>query len=122
MGARGPLIGIAALSAVVFSAPMGSPLLFYMGAVGIGLGGGLFSVATLTAAMNLPERGLAGRGLVLGAWGAAQATAAGLAVAFGGFLRDGVDIWPCRAASARRCTPPPRATALSITSRSDCFS
>jgi BCD family chlorophyll transporter-like MFS transporter len=88
MAARGPLVGIAALSAVIFSAPMGSPILFYLGAVGIGLGGGLFSVATLTAAMNLPERGLAGRGLVLGAWGAAQATAAGLAVAFGGFLRD----------------------------------
>jgi BCD family chlorophyll transporter-like MFS transporter len=90
MAARGPLVGIAALSAVVFSAPMASPALFYLGAVGIGLGGGLFAVATLTAAMNLPERGLAGRGLVLGAWGAAQATAAGSAVAIGGLLRDGV--------------------------------
>lgn len=90
MAARGPLIGITAFLAVVFSAPVGSAALFYLGAAGIGLGGGLFSVATLTAAMNLPERGLAGRGLVLGAWGAAQATAAGLAVAFGGFLRDGV--------------------------------
>jgi BCD family chlorophyll transporter-like MFS transporter len=90
MAARGPLIGIAALSAIVFSAPMGSPALFYAGAVGIGLGGGLFAVATLTAAMNLPERGLAGRGLVLGAWGAAQATAAGSAVAIGGLLRDGI--------------------------------
>ena len=90
MAARGPLVGIAALSAVIFSAPVGAPALFYLGAVGIGLGGGLFSVATLTAAMNLPERGLAGRGLVLGAWGAAQATAAGLAIAFGGLIRDGV--------------------------------
>jgi BCD family chlorophyll transporter-like MFS transporter len=90
MAARGPLVGIAALSCVVFSAPMGSPALFYLGAFGIGLGGGLFAVATLTAAMNLPERGLAGRGLVLGAWGAAQATAAGSAVAIGGLLRDGI--------------------------------
>ena len=90
MAARGLLVGIAAFLAVVFSAPIGSPALFYIGAVGIGLGGGLFSVATLTAAMSLPERGLAGRGLVLGAWGAAQATAAGIAVAIGGFLRDGV--------------------------------
>jgi BCD family chlorophyll transporter-like MFS transporter len=90
MAARGPLVGIAALSCVVFSAPMGSPALFSLGAVGIGLGGGLFAVATLTAAMNLPERGLAGRGLVLGAWGAAQATAAGSAVAIGGLLRDGI--------------------------------
>ncbi len=90
MAARGILAGITAFSAVVFAAPVDSMALFYIGAAGIGLGGGLFSVATLTAAMNLPERGLAGRGLVLGAWGAAQATAAGLAVAFGGFLRDAV--------------------------------
>ena len=90
MAARGPLVGIVAFSAVIFSDPTGSPLLFYIGAAGIGLGGGLLAVATLTAAMNLPERGLAGRGLVLGAWGAAQATAAGLAVALGGLVRDGV--------------------------------
>jgi BCD family chlorophyll transporter-like MFS transporter len=90
MAARGPLIGIAALSAVVFAAPLDSTAIFFLGAMGIGLGGGLFSVATLTAAMNLPERGLAGRGLVLGAWGAAQATAAGSSVAIGGLLRDGV--------------------------------
>ena len=35
--------------------------------------------------------GIAGRGLALGAWGAAQATAAGLAIAFGGGIRDGVN-------------------------------
>ncbi len=29
-------------------------------------------------------------GLALGAWGAAQATAAGLAIALGGLLRDGI--------------------------------
>ena len=38
--------------------------------------------------MALPEHGHAGRGLVLGAWGAAQATAAGLSIAIGGGLRD----------------------------------
>jgi BCD family chlorophyll transporter-like MFS transporter len=90
MAARGPLIGIAAFSAVVFAAPLDSTVLFFVGATGIGLGGGIFSVGTLTGAMKLPERGLAGRGLVLGAWGAAQATAAGSAVAFGGLLRDGI--------------------------------
>ncbi|HSF63360.1 MAG TPA: PucC family protein [Paracoccaceae bacterium] len=88
MAARGILIGIAAFSAVVFAAPMGSTALFYTGAGMIGLGGGLFSVATLTAAMTMPAQGLAGRGLALGAWGAAQATAAGLAIALGGTLRD----------------------------------
>jgi BCD family chlorophyll transporter-like MFS transporter len=69
---------------------MNSPPLFYAGAFGIGLGGGLFAVATLTAAMTLPMGEKAGQGLALGAWGAAQATAAGLAIALGGTIRDGV--------------------------------
>ena len=38
--------------------------------------------------MTMPVKGHAGRGLALGAWGAAQATAAGLAIAIGGALRD----------------------------------
>lgn len=90
MGARGVLIGIAAFCCVIFASPMGSPALFFAGAGGIGLGGGLFAVATLTAAMTLPVEGIAGRGLALGAWGAAQATAAGLSIALGGAIRDGV--------------------------------
>ncbi len=90
MCATGILIGIAAFSAVVFAAPLGSTALFFAGAGGIGLGGGLFAVATLTAAMTMPARGIAGRGLALGAWGAAQATAAGLSIALGGGIRDGV--------------------------------
>ena len=57
-------------------------------ALGIGLGGGTFGIATLTAAMTLPSR--AATGLALGAWGAAQATAAGLAIFVGGAMRDGV--------------------------------
>jgi len=88
LAAKGILIGIAAFSAVICAAPMGLPWLFYAGAYGIGLGMGLFAVATLTAAMTLPMRGVAGGGLALGAWGAAQATAAGLAAALGGGLRD----------------------------------
>lgn len=84
MAATGCLTGLAAFSAVIFSAPMNSPALFYLGAGLIGLGGGLFAVSTLTAAMTLP----AGRGLALGAWGAAQATAAGLSIAIGGTVRD----------------------------------
>lgn len=90
MAALGCLIGVVAFSAVIFSAPVGLPALFYGGAAGIGLGAGLFAVATLTAAMAMPARGVAGGGLALGAWGAAQATGAGLAVALGGGLRDGV--------------------------------
>ncbi|MDJ0995126.1 MAG: PucC family protein [Dinoroseobacter sp.] len=88
MCGRGLLVGLAAFSAVIFAAPMGSNGLFFAGAGLIGLGGGLFAVATLTAAMTMPAQGLAGRGLALGAWGAAQATAAGVGVALGGTLRD----------------------------------
>ena len=91
MGARGLLAGLVAFSAVIFSAPMGSPVLFFVGAGLIGFGGGLFAVSTLTAAMTLPVQGIAGRGLALGAWGAAQATAGGLGVAIGGTLRDVVN-------------------------------
>ncbi len=88
MAARGILIGIVAFSAVIFAAPLGSVALFYAGAALIGLGGGLFAVSTLTSAMTMPVSGIAGRGLALGAWGAAQATAAGLAIALGGGIRD----------------------------------
>jgi PUCC protein. len=41
--------------------------------------------------MTMPADGIAGRGLALGAWGAAQATAAGLSIAIGGALRDTVN-------------------------------
>lgn len=93
LAARGILFGITAFSAVIFAYPMGLAPLFFAGAAGIGLGAGLFAVATLSAAMAMPARGLAGQGLALGAWGAAQATAAGLAVATGGILRDVVGAW-----------------------------
>ena len=90
MCVRGILTGLAAFSAVIFADPMNSPALFYVGATLIGLGGGLFAVSTLTAAMTLPMGEKAGQGLALGAWGAAQATAAGLAIAIGGTIRDTV--------------------------------
>ena len=90
MGARGLLVGVVAFLMVIFAAPLQSTVMFYAGAWCIGLGAGLFAVSTLTAAMALPEQGNAGRGLVLGAWGAAQATAAGLSIAIGGGLRDSV--------------------------------
>jgi BCD family chlorophyll transporter-like MFS transporter len=85
------LIGVIAFSAVIFAGPLDSTTIFFAGAFGIGLGGGLFSVSTLTAAMTLNTQGTAGKGLALGAWGAAQATAAGAAIFIGGALRDIVD-------------------------------
>uniref|UniRef100_UPI00286A7FCC MFS transporter n=1 Tax=Tabrizicola sp. TaxID=2005166 RepID=UPI00286A7FCC len=90
MAARGILMGIAAFTAVLFAGITGSVVLFFVGACAIGLGAGLFAVSTLTAAMALPDRGASGHGLALGAWGAAQATAAGVAIFAGGSLRDGI--------------------------------
>jgi BCD family chlorophyll transporter-like MFS transporter len=86
LAAYGILVGLVAFSAVIFSAPLGSPTLFRVGTALIGFGGGLFAVGTLTAAMALGREGQGG--LALGAWGAVQASAAGLAIAAGGILRD----------------------------------
>jgi BCD family chlorophyll transporter-like MFS transporter len=91
MAGTGLLVGIVAFSTVIFAAPMQAPALFFAGAGLIGLGGGLFAVSTLTAAMALAAGGVAGHGLALGAWGAAQATAAGLSIAIGGGVRDVVN-------------------------------
>lgn len=88
LAAAGTVVGLGAFSAVVFAAPLHSTLLFQLGTLLIGFGGGLFAVGTLTAAMALDGR--AGNGLVLGAWGAVHASAAGVAIALGGALRDGV--------------------------------
>ncbi len=82
----GILVGIVAFSAVIFAAPLGSATLFRVGAALIGFGGGLFAVSTLTVAMSLEKPGQIG--LALGAWGAVQATAGGVAIAAGGALRD----------------------------------
>jgi BCD family chlorophyll transporter-like MFS transporter len=88
LAAFGVLAGVAAFSCVIFSAPLMSPLLLRIGTLLIGFGGGLFAVGTLTAAMQLARDGQCG--LVLGAWGAVQATAAGIAIALGAGLRDAV--------------------------------
>jgi MFS transporter, BCD family, chlorophyll transporter len=86
VAAMGVLAGVAAFAMIVFAAPLDSLALFRTGTVFIGLGGGLFSVGMLTAAMALAETGHSG--LALGAWGAVQATAAGLGIAVSGTLSD----------------------------------
>jgi len=89
MSSYGALAGIPAFAAVILAAPMHSALLFFTGTFLIGFGGGLLSHGTLTATMqHAPEKQ---RGLALGAWGAVQASAAGLAVAIGGIVRDVVN-------------------------------
>lgn len=86
MACWGALVGIPAFIFVIIAAPMNSPFVFAAGVALIGFGGGLFGHGTLTATMNLAPPNQAG--LALGAWGAVQATAAGLAMALGGILRD----------------------------------
>ncbi len=86
VAAAGTLVGLAAFSALIFSAPLASAPLFATGAGLIGFGGGLFAHATLTAAMAMARKGQVG--LALGVWGAVQASAAGCAIAAGGILRD----------------------------------
>ncbi|HTY93427.1 MAG TPA: BCD family MFS transporter [Steroidobacteraceae bacterium] len=86
LAAIGALIGIPAFSAVIFAAPLSSPLLFRAGTTCIGFGAGLFSVGTLACAMSRERDGETG--LALGAWGAVQATAMGLSIAAGGLIRD----------------------------------
>ncbi len=82
----GALLGVPAFAAVLVAALTHSVGLFVLGVVAIGFGGGLFGHGTLTLTMNRAPREHAG--LALGAWGAVQATAAGVAVAAGGLLRD----------------------------------
>lgn len=86
MAIYGAMVGIPAFIAVIVAAPTEIPALFAAGTMLIGFGGGLFGHGTLTATMNLAPEGQ--RGLALGAWGAVQASAAGLAVAAGGIIRD----------------------------------
>ena len=86
VAAFGAMLGLVAFSAVLFSAPSDSPAMFGLGTGLIGLGGGFFAHGTLTAAMRLARGGQTG--LAIGTWGAVQASAAGLAVAFGGLMRD----------------------------------
>ncbi len=88
----GGVAGIGAFLCVIFAGPLHSVALLGIGATFIGLGGGLFSVGTLTAAMAISDaKNLDGRtGLALGAWGAVQATSAGVAIAIGAFVRDAI--------------------------------
>ncbi len=86
LAAYGAILGVIAFALVAFVSGIQIQWLFTAGVCLIGLGGGLFAVGTLTAAMGLAKSG--NNGLALGAWGAVQATASGAAIALGGALRD----------------------------------
>jgi BCD family chlorophyll transporter-like MFS transporter len=88
MASWGAWVGVPAFVALMAAAPLASPLVFALGIFGVGMGGGIFAHGTLTATM---QRAPADQiGLAMGAWGAVQATAAGVGMALGGVLRDGV--------------------------------
>jgi BCD family chlorophyll transporter-like MFS transporter len=88
MAALGAWVGVPAFVMIIASGFAGMPVLFALGTLFIGFGAGLFGHGTLTATMSHapPDQ----RGLALGAWGAVQATAAGVGVAMGGVIRDTV--------------------------------
>ncbi len=88
---NGALIGLPAFALVMLAAPLQFPFLFLVGNFLIGFGGALFGHGTLTATMNRAPKAQAG--LALGAWGAVQATAAGIGMAMSGAIRDLVDAW-----------------------------
>jgi len=88
IAAYGAVVGLFAFAGVMLAAPLESPLMFRMSVLAIGFGGGFFLVGTLAGAMARERNGESG--LALGAWGAVQAMSAGLAIALGGAVRDGV--------------------------------
>lgn len=98
MAGAGALLGLPAFAMVIASASVQSYAVFASGVLFVGCGAGLFGHGTLTATMRTAPKGQVG--MALGAWGAVQATAAGVGAAVGGIIRDigqGItlsDTWP----------------------------
>jgi BCD family chlorophyll transporter-like MFS transporter len=103
MTLAGAWLGVPAFAAVILAATTRSVPLLVAGAFAIGAGAGMFGHGTLTATMqaaNPDESGLA-----LGAWGAVQATAAGVALALGGLGRDAVQWFAALHAQGQAAAP-----------------
>jgi MFS transporter, BCD family, chlorophyll transporter len=92
LGVWGAALGVPGFAAIVLSSMVGEIMLFLIGTFVIGVGIGLFGHATLTATMRSAPANRVG--LALGAWGAVQATAAGLGIALAGIVRDGLVALP----------------------------
>jgi MFS transporter, BCD family, chlorophyll transporter len=84
----GAAIGVPAFVAVIASAALLAVPLLIVAVLAAGFGAGLFGHGTLTATMRTAPKDHIG--LSLGAWGAVQTTAAGVAIAIGGVIRDAV--------------------------------
>jgi BCD family chlorophyll transporter-like MFS transporter len=85
----GVLLGVPGFVLVLSASSLGLVGPFLLGNFLIGFGGALFGHGTLTVTMNRAPKDQVG--LALGAWGSVQATAAGVAMASSGVLRDLVD-------------------------------
>lgn len=82
----GAAIGVPGFLAIIFSSVTIASSLFIIGTLATGIGAGLFGHATLTETIrNAPANRV---GLSLGAWGAVQATCAGIGIALAGLVRD----------------------------------
>jgi len=86
LGRMGALIGIPGFAAIILSSSVFGTPLFLAGVLATGLGAGLFGHATLTATIRAAPADQIG--LSLGAWGAVQATCAGIGIALAGIVRD----------------------------------
>ena len=89
-------VGVVAFALVTLSSFNGFPHAFRLGTFLIGFGEALFGVGTLSYAMGLRDE--KAQGMALGAWGAVFATGEGLALAFSGFIKDGVSAMIARGA------------------------
>ena len=86
LAATGAGIGVPGFLAIILSSLWGGPYVFVAGTLAVGIGAGLFGHATLTATIRKAPKGRIG--LSLGAWGAVQATCAGIGVLLAGLIRD----------------------------------
>ena len=86
VAAVGAAVGVPAFILVLISSVVVSVPLLVGATLAAGFGAGLFGHGTLTATMRTAPRDQIG--LSLGAWGAVQTTAAGVAIAVGGVIRD----------------------------------
>ncbi|WP_147111539.1 PucC family protein [Tateyamaria sp. syn59] len=88
----GALIALPGFASIILSSLIDTAIPFLLGTFAAGLGAGLFGHATLTATIrNAPNNQI---GLSLGAWGAVQATCAGVGIALAGIVRDIVVVMP----------------------------
>lgn len=94
----GALTGVPAFGLIILSASLTLPPMLSMATMLAGFGAGLFGHGTLTATMRSAPRDQIG--LALGAWGTVQTTAAGVAIAVGGIIRDVLASAPAAGASA----------------------